>query len=66
MCPYVLTIGMPKLRHKCHFWWSLWVFFREDQMRFEIASLAKVKRKKEIKLSTSIGPMRKNKLFTYR
>lgn len=34
-----MNIGMPKLRHKCHFWWSLWVFFREDQMRFEIASL---------------------------
>ena len=58
ICPCVLTIGMPKLRHKCHFWWSLWVFFREDQMRFEIASLAMVKIK-EIKLSTSIGLMRK-------
>lgn len=46
ICPCVLTIGMPKLRHECHFWWSLWVFLREDQMRFEIASLTTVKKKK--------------------
>ena len=35
-----LTIWMPEIRYKSHFRWSLWVFFRKIQVRFEQASLA--------------------------
>lgn len=35
-----LTIGMPKLRDKSHFRWSVWIFLGKVQMCFEQASFA--------------------------
>ena len=43
---HILTVGVPELGDKCHFRWSVRIFFGKIQVSFEQASLARENRNK--------------------